>query len=94
LTFADPDMESFPCLGLAFEACRRGGTLPAVLNAANEVAVYAFLEQRAAFTAIPLIVQQTMAAHVPMANPELEDILAADRWARAKACELVGEGRR
>jgi 1-deoxy-D-xylulose-5-phosphate reductoisomerase len=94
LTFADPDMESFPCLGLAFEACRRGGTLPAVLNAANEVAVYAFLEQRAAFTAIPLIVQQTMAAHVPIANPELEDILAADRWARAKACELVGEGRR
>jgi 1-deoxy-D-xylulose-5-phosphate reductoisomerase len=94
LTFADPDMESFPCLGLAFEACRRGGTLPAVLNAANEVAVYAFLEQRAAFTAIPLIVQQTMAAHVLIANPELEDILAADRWARAKACELVGEGRR
>ncbi len=94
LTFAEPDLDKFPCLGLAFEACRRGGTLPAVLNAANEVAVHAFLEERAAFTTIPLIVQRTMEAHVPVDHPGLEDILAADRWAREKAAGLLGGGSR
>jgi 1-deoxy-D-xylulose-5-phosphate reductoisomerase len=89
LTFADPDLEKFPCLGLAFEACRRDGTLPAVLNAANEIAVSNFLEERTAFTAIPRIVEQTMAAHVPVEHPGLGDILAADRWARQKASELA-----
>lgn len=94
LTFAEPDIEKFPCLGLAFEACRRGGTLPAVLNAANEVAVNAFLEHRAGFTAIPLIVRETMQAHAVVDDPGLEEILAGDRWARAKAAELVSAGRR
>jgi 1-deoxy-D-xylulose-5-phosphate reductoisomerase len=93
LTFADPDLEKFPCLGLALEACRRGGTLPAVLNAANEVAVNAFLEERAAFTAIPSIVQRTMEAHVPLDQPGLEDILDADRWARERASVLANGGR-
>jgi 1-deoxy-D-xylulose-5-phosphate reductoisomerase len=93
LTFADPDLEKFPCLALAFEACRQGGTLPAVLNAANEVAVNAFLEEQAAFTAIPRIVQGVMAAHAVLDRPGLEEILGADRWARAKAVELVRECR-
>jgi 1-deoxy-D-xylulose-5-phosphate reductoisomerase len=93
MSFAEPDLEKFPCLALAVDACRRGGTLPAVLNAANEVAVHAFLEERAAFTAIPQIVQRTMDAHEPAEDPSLEAILAADRWARAKAAELVISGR-
>ena len=94
LTFAAPDLEKFPCLALAFEACRRGGTLPAVLNAANEVAVNAFLEERTRFAAIPRIVQGTMEAHGVVASPGLEEILSADRWARAKAAEFVQGCRR
>ena len=89
LTFCEPDLEKFPCLGLAFEACRRGGTLPAVLNAANEVAVAAFLEERLPFTGIPRIVGQTMQAHALIEHPTLEDIIAADGWAREKAGELA-----
>ena len=90
LTFSDPDLAKFPCLDLAYEACRRGGTLPAVLNAANEVAVNAFLQERTAFTSIPVIVRGTMDIHVPVDDPGLEDILAADGWARQKASELAG----
>lgn len=90
LTFSDPDLAKFPCLDLAYEACRRGGTLPAVLNAANEVAVNAFLQERTAFTSIPVIVRGAMDAHVPVDDPSLEDILAADAWARQKASELAG----
>jgi 1-deoxy-D-xylulose-5-phosphate reductoisomerase len=89
LTFGDPDLEKFPCLALAFEACRQGGTLPAVLNAANEVAVAAFLEERIPFTGIPAIIGRTMEAHSLTVHPVLEDIIAADRWARDKAGELV-----
>jgi 1-deoxy-D-xylulose-5-phosphate reductoisomerase len=89
LTFRDPDVERFPCLGLAYEACRQGGTLPAVLNAANEVAVNAFLEQRIRFTAIAPLISRTMAAHATVADPALEDIIGADRWARETAAELV-----
>ena len=94
LTFSDPDLEKFACLGLAFDACRRGGTLPAVLNAANEVAVNAFLEDRLAFTTIPILVGGTMEAHAVVEHPGLEEILAADRWAREKAAELAYEYRR
>lgn len=94
LTFSDPDRAKFPCLDLAYEACRRGGTLPAVLNAANEVAVNAFLQERTAFTSIPVIVRGTMDTHVPVDDPGLEDILAADAWARQKASELASLGDR
>jgi 1-deoxy-D-xylulose-5-phosphate reductoisomerase len=90
LTFSEPERAKFSCLDLAYEACRRGGTLPAVLNAANEVAVNAFLQERAAFTAIPEIVHGTMNAHAPVDDPDLEDILAADGWARQRASELIG----
>jgi 1-deoxy-D-xylulose-5-phosphate reductoisomerase len=63
--------------------------LPAVLNAANEVAVNAFLEQRIRFTAIAPLISRTMAAHATVADPALEDIIGADRWARETAAELV-----
>ena len=89
LTFREPDLEKFPCLALAFDACRQGGTLPAVLNAANEVVVNAFLEKRIGFNDIPCIVGRTMAAHSGVDDPGLEAVIAADRWARQSAGALV-----
>ena len=89
LTFQKPDLAKFPCLALAFEACKVGKTLPAVLNAANEVAVNAFLSHKISFSAIARIVEMVMEAHSVHANPELSDILAADREARQKASEIV-----
>jgi 1-deoxy-D-xylulose-5-phosphate reductoisomerase len=85
LTFAQPDLEKFPCLALAFQACETGGTLPAVLNAANEVAVNGFLKQMISFVEIPTVVERTMIKHAVVTNPELADILAADQWARKQA---------
>jgi len=85
LTFDQPDMVKFPCLALAFKACEVGGTLPAVLNAANEVAVNAFLNQSIAFVDIPRVIEQTMNQHVVISFPELSDILGADQWARNQA---------
>jgi 1-deoxy-D-xylulose-5-phosphate reductoisomerase len=85
LTFAQPDLEKFPCLALAFEACETGGTLPAVLNAANEVAVNGFLKQMISFVEIPIVVERTMTRHAVVSNPELADIIAADQWAREHA---------
>ena len=89
LTFQKPDLAQFPCLALAFQACRMGKTLPAVLNAANEVAVNAFLDHKISFTAIARIVEMTMEAHAVRANAGLSDILAADEEARQKALEFV-----
>lgn len=89
LSFQDPDGERFPCLGLAFEAGRIGGTMPAVLNAANEAAVAAFLEGRIGFSDIAALIAQTMERHTAAAAPALEDILEADRWARRTARELM-----
>ena len=82
LTFEAPDLEKFPCLAMAFNAVHTGGTLPAVLNAANEVAVEAFLENRLAFTDIPVVIGRVMASHQTLDAPTLEDILHADSWAR------------
>ena len=89
LTFADPDLARFPCLSLAFHAGKAGGTLPAVLNAANEVAVAAFLAGRLAFTDIHAVVDGALNAHQPPSDPDLEDILAADRQARETAATLI-----
>jgi 1-deoxy-D-xylulose-5-phosphate reductoisomerase len=89
LTFQKPDLAKFPCLALAFEACKVGKTLPAVLNAANEVAVNAFLDHKISFSAIARIVEMVMEVHSVHANPELSDIFAADLEARQKAAELV-----
>ena len=89
LTFVKPDRQSFPCLGLAYEAARAGGTMPAVLSAADEVAVEAFLGGRIPFTGIPEVIGRTMEGHGPTADPSLEEVDGADRWARAKAAEIV-----
>jgi len=85
LTFEEPDPERFPSLSHARHAGEVGGTLPAVLNAANEVAVEAFCERKIAFEQIPQMVARTMEAHRIVDHPTLEQILAADAWARTEA---------
>ncbi len=90
LTFATPDFSEFPCLGLAMDAARRGGTTPAVLNGANEQAVGAFCAGRIPFTRIPEIVEATLSTADAPRDATLENILAADADARRKANELIG----
>ncbi len=90
LNFEDPDTEKFPSLNLAREAGLVGGTLPAVLNAANEVAVEAFCQEQIGFPGITSTVAATMEAHQTQSDPDLATILDADAWARQKASELVG----
>ena len=90
LTFEKPDLEKFPCLDLAYRACEIGETLPAVLNAANEVAVRAFLKRRVPFVKIPEVIRETMERHNVVPDPALDDILEADRWAREQAQDLIG----
>lgn len=82
LTFKKPDMEKFPALRLGYQAAKEGGTLGATMNAANEVAVQAFLDGRILFTDIAAFVEKVMNNHHFIKNPCLEDILAADSWAR------------
>ncbi len=89
LTFAKPDLETFRCLSLAIAAGTAGGTMPAVLNAANEVAVTAFLQGRSTFLAIDGVVAEAMSRHTVLPSPGLEEILAADEWARQAAVQLV-----
>ncbi len=89
LTFEAPDPERFPALRLAREAGTTGGTLPAVLNAANEIAVPAFLEGRILFPSIWHTVEAVMKRHTTVSHPHLDDILKADAWARAAAQEEV-----
>jgi 1-deoxy-D-xylulose-5-phosphate reductoisomerase len=88
LTFFEPDFSKFPCLKLAYQALEMGGTAPAVLNSANEVAVKAFLSGRIKFTDIQAMVQKVLTKHQVKTNPDLDDILNADRWARQTAEEL------
>jgi 1-deoxy-D-xylulose-5-phosphate reductoisomerase len=82
LEFYEPDVERFPCIALAYQALRAGGTMPAVLNAANEVAVAAFLHERIKFGQIPKLIHAACEAHTPTLVNELETVLAADQWAR------------
>jgi len=89
LTFEPPDFDTFPCLRLAIDAGERGGTCPAVLCAADEVAVNLFLAQRIRFVDIARCVEQTLEQHQAIAEPDLEEIMAADAWARQKARELA-----
>ena len=93
LTFKKPAMDRCPCLALAYRACEAGGTLPAVLNAANEVAVAAFLDRQLSFIAIAQIIERTMAKHATVVEPLLNDILQADQWARETAAELAANSR-
>lgn len=89
LTFDAPDTKLFPCLALAYRACEDGGTMPCVLNAANEVAVDAFLNKRISFMQIPEVIKYTMANHEGIAVPDLADILEADEWARGTAAGWI-----
>jgi 1-deoxy-D-xylulose-5-phosphate reductoisomerase len=85
LTFEKPDITKFPCLNLAYEASRRGGTYPAVLSAADEVAVDRFLKGEIRFTDIAKIISKALDGHRGISKPSLDDILAADDWARKVA---------
>jgi len=89
LTFLKPDYEKFPCIKLAYEAMDSGGTMPIVLNAADEVAVACFLEGRIRFTEIPTIIRKTMESHKVMPIKDMEEIQNTDRWARHKAEALI-----
>ncbi len=89
LSFEEPDEHRFPALSIARKAAKIGGTMPAVLNAANEVAVEAFCQRKIRFIDIPQIVEDTMESHKPILHPELNDILSADAWAREKAQSLA-----
>jgi len=91
LSFQEPDLTKFPCLAMAFQACEIGGTLPAVLNAANEIAVHGFLTQEIAFLDIMQVIRQTMDRHSVVADPGLSEILAADQWARGYARDVIEE---
>ena len=93
-TFEEPDLDRFPCLALAYAAGKRGGTFPAVLNAANEMAVAAFLEKRLPFTGIPPIIDRTLNRHTQNDGAGLDEILAADNWARKTARELIRQQER
>ena len=93
LTFEQPDFDAFPCLRLAIEAGKKGGTYPAVLCAADEVAVELFLSQRIKFIDIAHLVEQALELHQNILHPTLEEVMAADTWARQKVQELVGAGR-
>jgi 1-deoxy-D-xylulose-5-phosphate reductoisomerase len=94
LTFDPPDMEKFPCLKLAYEALQTGGTMPTVLNAANEKAVEAFLQGRIGFDQIPHVVASTMRGHKPVPLRDVETVLEADQRAKLKAADFIKkEGR-
>jgi len=89
LTFEAVDREAFPCLRLAGEAARAGGTAPCVLNAANEIAVHAFLEDRLRFVEIPAVIERTLAELGSQAVDSFESLYAADRQAREVAARAV-----
>ena len=88
LTFKKPNFTKFPCIKLAYQALDIGGTMTAVLNGANEIAVNAFLNKKINITDIPLIIQNIMKDHKTMPNPSINDILEADYWARQRALSL------
>lgn len=90
LTFLPVEKKRFPALDLAYQALAAGGSMPAVLNAANEVAVAAFLERRISFRAIPRVIAKTMEAHAAERPDNLQQILELDRWAREKAGQIIG----
>lgn len=87
--FAAPDVGRFPALELAIAAGRRGGTLPAVMNAANETAVWAFINRQIRFNQIAVVVDNVMQEHTITDRPALEEILEADRWARLRARQIM-----
>jgi len=91
LSFEPPDFDSFPCLRIAIEAGKRGGSYPAALCGADEIAVQQFLAGKIGFSDISRLVEQTLNEHKAIAHPDLEEILAADDWAREKVMQLIGD---
>ncbi len=91
LEFSAPDDERFPCLGLAYRALRAGGTVPVVLNAANEIAVEAFLDGKLGFTSLPRVIERTMNAHTAVRVSTVQVVRAADAWARGYARDMARE---
>ncbi|MFP4660972.1 MAG: 1-deoxy-D-xylulose-5-phosphate reductoisomerase [Halanaerobiales bacterium] len=89
LNFQEPDFDKFPALKLAFQVGRQGGTMPAVMNAANEIAVSHFLNRDLSFLAIPRIIEQVMEKHNNINKPSLDDIYQVDKWARCYTEEVV-----
>jgi 1-deoxy-D-xylulose-5-phosphate reductoisomerase len=89
LTFKKPKRNIFPCLSYAYRALESGGTMPSVLNAANEVAVHAFLKGSIRFTEIPVIISHTMDGHSIRPDTRLQVVLEADRWARKTAERFI-----
>ncbi|MFN3135826.1 MAG: 1-deoxy-D-xylulose-5-phosphate reductoisomerase, partial [Candidatus Kryptonium sp.] len=90
MTFLEPDLDKFECLKIAYEVAKLGGTYPTVLNAANEVAVEAFLNRKIKFTMIPEVIKKAIDAHKPKFNPDLEDILMVDSETRKFVKNLEG----
>ena len=91
LTFEKPDMDRFPCLGLAFEAIRRGGNIPCAMNAANEAAVAAFLQDRIRIYDIPEVISKCMSGAEFVATPTLDDIFATNDEIYRRAVEMCVE---
>ncbi|MBW1852436.1 MAG: 1-deoxy-D-xylulose-5-phosphate reductoisomerase [Deltaproteobacteria bacterium] len=89
LTFEKPDLQRFRCLGLALKAAKIGGSMPAVLNGANEIAVKAFLDGKIGFTDIPDLIEKTMAAHQPHPVGSMNTVLEADQWSRDAAGKVL-----
>ncbi len=91
LTFEAPDFKRFPCLRLGFETARANGTVPAVLNAANETTVEAFLNEGLAFVDIPAVIEETLQRHDPrpLTDGDISTVLEADRWARETAASII-----
>jgi len=89
LTFEEPDTERFPCLAIAKKVATEDSTSACVMNAANEIVVAAFLNDRIAFRDIPRLIEQVLEKHKPISKPGLDDILEADRWARQEADNLL-----
>src|SRR5204863_1337711 len=91
LHFEPPDLERFPCVSLAYRALRTGGTLPAAMNAANEEAVQAFIDERISFSDIPPVIEKVMDLHETCAAASLQTVLEADRMARSAAQGTISE---
>jgi 1-deoxy-D-xylulose-5-phosphate reductoisomerase len=89
LHFEEPDLDRFPCIGLAYRALATGGTLPAAMNAANEEAVAAFIDERICLTEIPLVIQAVMDSHSSKPVDSIDTVLEVDRWARASAVDEI-----
>jgi len=89
LHFEEPDLERFPCISLAYRALKTGGTLPAAMNAANEEAVHAFIDERIALSDIPRVIESVMSRHQTHPATNLEAVLDADQTARAAAASII-----